>query len=85
MKDSIRVKNQSEVNLLRFFSCNTVKPIRIRTMPITIMIKPLLVHSGLSYINEVDGPTTELLCIVNIMPAATRIIPTMIGYFPYPL
>ena len=55
----------------------------IRIAPITIMTKPLFVHSGLLYINEEDGPTSELLCIIKIIPDEVRIIPKIIKYFPY--
>ena len=37
-------------------------------IPIPIKIEPLTVQPGLLYINEEDGPTTDLLCSVNIIP-----------------
>lgn len=58
-------------------------PITASATPIPIMIKPLLAHSGLAYINDEDGPTTALLCNVKIIPAITKIIDAIIRHFPY--
>ncbi len=51
--------------------------------PIAMITKPFFVHSGLLYMEELDGPTNELLCIIKIVPDTTRIIPAMIKYFLY--
>ncbi len=58
-------------------------PITASATPIPIMIKPLLAHSGLAYINDDVGPTTALLCNVKIIPAITKIIDAIIRHFPY--
>jgi hypothetical protein len=38
-------------------------------------MKPLIVHVGLLYINEEDGPTRVLLCNINIIPRIISMTP----------
>lgn len=45
-------------------------------------MKPLIVHLGLLYINEEDGPTRDLLCNVNIIPRIISMIPTIYNDLP---
>jgi hypothetical protein len=51
-------------------------------IPKPITIKPLIVHVGLLYINEEDGPTRDLLCNVNIIPRIISMIPTIYNDLP---
>jgi hypothetical protein len=59
-------------------------PATIAIVPIAIIIEPLIVHSGLSYINEDEGPTMDLLCRLKIIPDTVMIIPKMIRNVPMP-
>ena len=52
----------------------------IKIMKPTPKIKnPFNVHSGLLYIKEDCGPTSDLLCAVNTDPASMQTIPTIIN------
>jgi len=51
-------------------------------IPKPATIKPLIVHVGLLYINEEDGPTRDLLCNVNIIPRIISMIPTIYSDLP---
>jgi hypothetical protein len=51
-------------------------------IPKPMTIKPLIVHVGLLYINEEDGPTKDLLCNVNIIPRIIRMIPAIYNDLP---
>ena len=51
-------------------------------IPKPATIKPLIVHVGLLYINEEDGPTRDLLCNVNIIPRIINKIPTIYNDLP---
>jgi hypothetical protein len=53
-----------------------------RVIPIPIIIEPLTVHSELLYINEDVGPTTDLLCNVNIIPSITNTTPIIANVLP---
>ena len=56
---------------------------RIQTViPKPTTMKPLNVHVGLLYINDEDGPTTDLLCNVNIIPRIINKIPTIYNDLP---
>src|ERR671927_1846969 len=57
-------------------------PRTARIIPIAMIIEPLIVHFGLSYMNDDDGPTTDLLCKLKITPIITTIIPTIIMTLP---
>jgi hypothetical protein len=46
-------------------------------IPKPMTMKPFIVHVGLLYINDEDGPTRDLLCNVNIMPRIISMIPTI--------
>lgn len=46
-------------------------------IPMPMTMKPLIVHVGLLYINEEDGPTRKWLCNVNIIPRLISMIPTI--------
>jgi hypothetical protein len=51
-------------------------------IPKPTTMKPLIVHVGLLYINEEDGPTRDLLCNVNIIPRLISMIPTIYNNLP---
>ena len=53
-------------------------PIATTNNPVPVIMEPFTVHTGLLYINEADGPTTDLLCNRNIIPRITIINPIMI-------
>ncbi len=57
---------------------NISPPVAIAIIPIATIIEPLIVHSGLLYINEDAGPTRDLLCKLKIIPDIARIIPMII-------
>jgi hypothetical protein len=48
------------------------------TSPTIEIANPFTVHSGLLYIKEDFGPTIELLCAINTIPAIRSIHPTTI-------
>lgn len=47
-------------------------------MPIPMSAEPLTVQLGLAYMNEVDGPITDLLCAVKIIPRMLNIRPATV-------
>jgi hypothetical protein len=51
-------------------------------IPKPMTMKPLIVHVGLLYINEEDGPTRVLLCNINIIPRIISMIPTIYNDVP---
>jgi len=51
-------------------------------IPKPVTMKPSIVHLGLLYINEEDGPTKDLLCNVNIIPRIINMIPTIYDDLP---
>jgi hypothetical protein len=51
-------------------------------IPKPMTMKPFIVHVGLLYINDEDGPTRDLLCNVNIMPRTISMIPTIYNDLP---
>ena len=50
--------------------------------PIAMIIKPFTVHSGLSYMNDEDGPSSDLLCKLKTTPNVNMIAPTIIKVLP---
>jgi len=60
----------------------TMRPIPITIRPASMIIEPLTPQSGLSYMNEDDGPITDLLCKLKTTPNAIMIIPTIIKVLP---
>jgi hypothetical protein len=53
-------------------------PIATTNNPVPVIMEPFTVHTGLLYINEADGPTTDLLCSKNSIPRVSIINPIMI-------
>lgn len=51
-------------------------------MPIPKRSDPLTVQLGLAYINEDDGPITDLLCAVKIVPRMIVIKPDIVIVLP---
>jgi hypothetical protein len=51
-------------------------------IPAPITMEPLIVQSGLLYINEEDGPTMDLLCNVNTIPKIINMRPKTIRDLP---
>ena len=48
-------------------------------IPVKIIAYPLIVHSGLLYINDDVGPTTDLLCNINIVPSTINVRPIIVN------
>jgi len=55
-----------------------------RIMPDTIITIPLMFHSGLAYINEDSGPTTDALWSMKISPNPARTTPVMMHVLAIP-
>lgn len=51
-------------------------------IPTPMTMKPLIVQLGLLYINEEDGPTSDLLCNVNVIPRVISMIPMINNDLP---
>jgi hypothetical protein len=51
-------------------------------IPKPMTMRPLIVHVGLLYINEEDGPTRDLLCNVNIIPRIINMMPMIYNELP---
>jgi hypothetical protein len=51
-------------------------------IPKPMRIKPLIVHVGLLYINDEDGPARDLLCNVNTIPRIISMMPTIYNDLP---
>lgn len=57
-------------------------PSKSMAMPMPMSAEPLTVQLGLAYISEDDGPITDLLCAVKIIPRMMDIRPVTVITLP---
>lgn len=57
-------------------------PSKSTAMPMPMSAEPLTVQLGFAYINEDDGPITDLLCAVKIIPRMMDIRPVTVITLP---
>lgn len=76
--------NLGEFRISNYFEENRqiIMPSKSTAMPMPMSAELLTVQLGLAYINEDDGPITDLLCAVKIIPRMMDIRPVTVITLP---
>ena len=75
----LQVQDPTQLCFLEY--CLVITPNAMTMTPIAIIIYPFTVHSGLLYMNEVEGPREDLLWRRNIAPRMIITNPIIINGF----